>query len=228
MTSLTYFFWVLLLWNIAIFIKCALLSCNRGVRGIFFWGGKVIFPNFFPGVKCFFPVENPHFGSLTTNFSGLKSELQKSKKQKTKQKQKTNKQTKQNKTKQTKTKTKQNKNRTNKQTKNKTKTRSSAHFVTFLPSIFNFPPPLFQFSFFSAPFFFFPCLSFPDRSAKISPSEVSGATFPPAPPVCYATGTAVECSHILTSVRCYLAGFLLTAHNWQKLQIIFLTYLFVG
>ena len=30
----------------------------RGVTGKFFWGGRVIFPDFFPGVKCFFPVEN--------------------------------------------------------------------------------------------------------------------------------------------------------------------------
>ena len=28
---------------------------DRGVTGKFFWGGKVIFPDFFPGVKCFFP-----------------------------------------------------------------------------------------------------------------------------------------------------------------------------
>ena len=27
----------------------------RGITDIFFWGGKVIFPDFFPGVKCFFP-----------------------------------------------------------------------------------------------------------------------------------------------------------------------------
>ena len=41
----------------------------RGVRGIFFRGGKVIFPDFFPGVKCFFPSENSHFGRPKTNFS---------------------------------------------------------------------------------------------------------------------------------------------------------------
>ena len=39
------------------------------VIGIFFWGGKVIFPYFFPGVKCFFPVENFHFRRPKTNFS---------------------------------------------------------------------------------------------------------------------------------------------------------------
>ena len=31
---------------------------SRGVRGIFFRGGKVIFPDFFPSMKCFFQVEN--------------------------------------------------------------------------------------------------------------------------------------------------------------------------
>ena len=43
---------------------------NRGVRGIFFRGGtQSHFPDFFPGVKCFFPVENSHFGGPKTNFS---------------------------------------------------------------------------------------------------------------------------------------------------------------
>ena len=41
----------------------------RGITGIFFWGGKVIFPDFFPSVKCIFPVENSHFGRPKTNFS---------------------------------------------------------------------------------------------------------------------------------------------------------------
>ena len=49
---------------------------HRGVTGIFFRGGKVIFPWFIPGVKCFFPVENSHFGTPKTNFSGLKSDQQ--------------------------------------------------------------------------------------------------------------------------------------------------------
>ena len=39
----------------------------RGVTGIFFWGGKVIFPDYFPSVKCFFPVENSHFGRPKPN-----------------------------------------------------------------------------------------------------------------------------------------------------------------
>ena len=54
---------------------------QRDQTGICFWGGKVIFPDFFPGVKCFFPVENSHFGRLKTNFLCFqKSERQKKKK----------------------------------------------------------------------------------------------------------------------------------------------------
>ena len=41
---------------------------NRGVTGKIFRGGKIIFPDFLPGVKCFFPVENFHFGRPKTNF----------------------------------------------------------------------------------------------------------------------------------------------------------------
>ena len=47
--------------------KCDNLS-PRGIIGKFFWGGKVIFPHFFPGVKCFFLVENFHFGRPKTDF----------------------------------------------------------------------------------------------------------------------------------------------------------------
>ena len=59
------------------------------ITGIFFWGGKVIFPDFFPVVKCFFPVENSHFGRPKNKFSPFfKSEKQKknTKKAKTKKK----------------------------------------------------------------------------------------------------------------------------------------------
>ena len=38
---------------------------NRGVTGKFFWGGKVIFPDLFPG---FFPVEDFHFGCPKITF----------------------------------------------------------------------------------------------------------------------------------------------------------------
>ena len=50
---------------------CLLMFCFMGVPGIFFLRGKVIFPDFFPGVKCFFPVENFHFVRPKTNFSGF-------------------------------------------------------------------------------------------------------------------------------------------------------------
>ena len=68
-------------------LKISLLTPPRGVTGKFFWGGKVIFPDFFPGVKCFFPVENFHFGRPKTNFSHFQKWKAKQKQQnKTKQK----------------------------------------------------------------------------------------------------------------------------------------------
>ena len=116
--------------------------------------GQSHFSLFFPDVKCFFPVENFHFGWPKTNFS----EKWKAK------------QTKQN----IKTKKKQ----TNKQTnKNKTKKKSSPHFVTFPLSIFNFPPSLLQFSFFSSQFSHL----FPFLLDFFPRSEVSGGTLPPCP-----------------------------------------------
>ena len=33
-------------------IKKKYSNVTRGVTGKFFWGGRVIFPDFFPGVKC--------------------------------------------------------------------------------------------------------------------------------------------------------------------------------
>ena len=122
---------------------------DRGVTGIFFWGGKVIFPDFFPGVKCFFPVENSHFGRPKTNFRRFQKWKAKKKKKKKKKK-----------------------------------------VLTSFSAVFLLPFPIFHlfFSIFT-PFPFFPCLFFPDTSAKISRSEVSGgALCPPCPPACYATG----------------------------------------
>ena len=52
----------------------------RGVIGKFFWGGRVIFPDFFPGMKCFFPVENFHFVDPKQIWVVWKSEKQKKKK----------------------------------------------------------------------------------------------------------------------------------------------------
>ena len=55
-----------------------------GVTGKFFWGGKVIFPGFFHGVKYFYPVENFHFGRLKTNFCPFEKWKAKKKKKKKK------------------------------------------------------------------------------------------------------------------------------------------------
>ena len=55
---------------------------DRGIKGIFFRGGKVIFPDFFPRVNCFFRVEDSHFGRLKTNFSGFEKWKAKKKKKK--------------------------------------------------------------------------------------------------------------------------------------------------
>ena len=62
------------------------IALVRGVTGIFFWGGKVIFPDVFPGVKCFFPVENSHFGRPKTNFRRFQKWKAKKKKKKKKKK----------------------------------------------------------------------------------------------------------------------------------------------
>ena len=44
----------------------------QGRKCTIFQRGKVIFPDFyFPGVKCFFSVENSHFGRPKTDFSGF-------------------------------------------------------------------------------------------------------------------------------------------------------------
>ena len=55
---------------------------SRGITGKIFWGGKVIFPYFFPGVKCFFPVENFDFGRPKTNFHRFEKWKAKKKKKK--------------------------------------------------------------------------------------------------------------------------------------------------
>ena len=52
----------------------------RGVTGKFFWGGKVIYPDFFPGVKCFFPDRKFPFWYTQKKFLAiLKSKMQKKK-----------------------------------------------------------------------------------------------------------------------------------------------------
>ena len=49
-------------------IMCIGIALYRGVTGKFFWGAKSFFLIFFLGVKCFFPIENFHFGRPKTNF----------------------------------------------------------------------------------------------------------------------------------------------------------------
>ena len=61
-------------------VLIVLIPGIRGITRIFFRGGKVIFPDFFPGVKCFFPVENSHFATPKKISVILKSEKQKKKK----------------------------------------------------------------------------------------------------------------------------------------------------
>ena len=57
-------------------------SLMQGHNKKIFWGGKVIFPDFFP--KCFFPVENFHFGRPKTNFSGFEKWKEKERRKKKK------------------------------------------------------------------------------------------------------------------------------------------------
>ena len=60
-------------------------SISRGVTGIFFWGGKIIFPDFFPGVKCFFSQKKiPTLVDPKQIAFVFKSENQKKKKKKKK------------------------------------------------------------------------------------------------------------------------------------------------
>ena len=54
----------------------------RDVTGFFFLRGQSNFSWFFPCVKCFFPVENFHFGRPKTNFSGFEKWERKKKKKK--------------------------------------------------------------------------------------------------------------------------------------------------
>ena len=60
------------------------LPLNRGVTGIFSEGAKSFFLIFFPGVKCFFPVKNSHFGRPKTNFRRFQKWKAKKKKKKKK------------------------------------------------------------------------------------------------------------------------------------------------
>ena len=134
----------------------------RGVTGIFFGGGKVVFPDFFLGVKCFFLVENSHFGRPKTNFRHFQ--------------------------------------------KWKEKKKSSPLFITFSPSISNFPPSLLQFSFFPpqfSPLFpFFLASFYPIRHQKFPRQKSLGGTLPPT---CYDTAYEIYAHQpMFTHHNCFL------------------------
>ena len=133
------------------------LCTTMGITGIFFWGGKVIFPDFFfPAWNAFFLVKNSHFGRPKTNFRRF---------QKWKAK-------------------KQNKNKTKQNRKKKKKVLTSIYSFSYFRFQFStFPFTIFlPFSSIFTPFSFFHSLFFPDTSAKISPSEVPGGHSAPCPP----------------------------------------------
>ena len=113
-------------------------GCNRHS----FLRGQSHFSWFFPGVKCFFPVENFPFWQPTQNKFLLFSKVKKKK--------------------------------------------VLTSFRAFPTSISNFEPSLYNFPSFLLNFYPFPLFSFPifpDTSAKISRSEISGeALCPPANP----------------------------------------------
>ena len=58
--------------NSSSLLNVSCFSCIQGRnRNIFLMGAKSFFLIFFSGIKCFFPVENFHFGRPKTNFSGF-------------------------------------------------------------------------------------------------------------------------------------------------------------
>ena len=57
-------------------------SCGQGRNRHVFLRGQSHFSWFFPGVKCFFPVENSHFGRPKTNFCCFQKWKAKKKKKK--------------------------------------------------------------------------------------------------------------------------------------------------
>ena len=63
------------------FLFCFCCFTERpGTNRHMFLRGQSFFLIFFPGVKCFFPVANSHFGTPKTNFRRFKSEKKKKKK----------------------------------------------------------------------------------------------------------------------------------------------------
>ena len=117
---------------------------NQGRNRNIFVRGQINFSRFFSRREMLFPGRKFPFWLTQNKFQSFRKVKSKKKK---------------------KTKTKQ---------KKKKKKRFSPHFVTFPHSIFIFNLPFLDFPSFLIHFPFFPCLSFPDGSAKISQSEDSG------------------------------------------------------
>ena len=82
--------------------------------------------------------------------------------------------------------------------KQKEKKRSFPYFVTFLLLFSIFHLPFFDFPSFLLHFPFFPCISFPNRSAEISQWEVLGGI---VPPTCYATAEDSVIIHVILSLN---------------------------
>ena len=140
-------------------IKLGPVTCTlgtRGVTGIFFRGGKVIFPDFFSRRDTPFPGGNSHFGRPKSNFCGFVW------KEKTKNPPKTNK-TKQNK--------KQNKTKQNKKILSSFCNFSSLHF-----QFSTFPFSIFLLFFSIFPFFL--ASLFPVGQQKFTIEKCWGALYP--------------------------------------------------
>ena len=164
-------------------MKLGPVTCKhgtRGVTGIFFRGGTVIFPDFFSRRDTLFPGGNSHFGRPKSNSSGLVWKVKAKPPPK-----KTNKQTKNKKQKKKQNKTKQNK-------------KILSSFCKFSSLHFQFST--FPFSIFLLFFSIFPCLSFPGRSAEIYHWEVLGAFYPLPPAVTPLLRTAITQRQSMWSV----------------------------
>ena len=84
--NLNSFIWTFMKFSFIIWTQCCLSTAleNQGRNRYIFLRGIVIFPDFFPGVKCFFPAENSHFGRPKTNFRHFQKWQAKKKKKKKK------------------------------------------------------------------------------------------------------------------------------------------------
>ena len=130
-------------------------SCSRlvyqGRNRHIFLRGQSHFPDYFPGVKCIFPVRNSHFGRPKTIFRRLQKLKAKKKKKKKKKKRK--------------------------ERKENTPLFIALPFPIFHLPFYNFPSFLLNFH----PFSLFPCLFFPIRQQNFPGQKSLGGTLPPCP-----------------------------------------------